>query len=104
MNFANETKEDLLKQYSLHIAAASDEFIDNYLLLPETLTVILNIFFQKIDYARRDLGFALSSEFPSGPARAALFDKAATAAFQELPAILKAIEVEARSVIHGDEL
>jgi hypothetical protein len=100
MKLANENDEDLYKQFNKHMVAASDLYLDNELLIPESLTAQLDTFFGKTKSAEVDLSFAMSRDFPNGEDRAKLWDKAGSAAFQELPAILKAIAAEARSIIH----
>jgi hypothetical protein len=100
MRLAGETDDDLSKEFNTHIVAASNLYLENELLIPEPLTAQLDAFFGKTKSAEIDLVFAMHADFPNGEDRAKLWDKAGTAAFQELPAILKAIAVEARSIIH----
>ncbi len=86
------------------LASAAEHFSKNQLLLTPELAKRLNEFFNKIFDAGSSLQFSQEfAQYPivqGGMLRAELIDKAREAAFKEIPEILEAIRVEAKTIIN----
>ena len=98
---AGENDMELLQKMGRDLIAASEVFSQNKLLMGPDLTRKLADFFEKTVSAGSDLTLAEQPMTPNGEIRANLFDKVRQTAFNELPSILEAINVEARAVIHS---
>jgi hypothetical protein len=100
--FAGEVSDkELLARMSQPLAAASEEFSKNRLLVSESLEQKLDEFFNKMLSGGMTMNLALDPMVPNGDPRAKLWDEARQTAYKDLPSILKAIRAEARAVIHG---
>ena len=100
--FAGEVSdEELLARMSQPLAAVSEEFSKNRLLVSGTLEQKLDEFFNKMVLAGMSVNLALDPMVADGEPRAKLWDEARETAYGEIPPLLKAIREEARAVIHG---
>jgi hypothetical protein len=99
--FAGESHQDLLQRMVRELAAASEVFSQNKLLIGLELTGKLDQFFNETFSAGMDLNWAEHPMTPSGETRAGFFDKARETTFKKLPSMLEAIRIEARAVIHS---
>jgi hypothetical protein len=83
---------------------ARETFSDGRLLIPTHLADLCNRFFSSLFEGQSYLGLAQHPSTAGGQQRAAFWEKAQTAAFDNVPKILAEIEKTARSVIHGEPL
>jgi len=93
--------EELLNRMGRALADASELFSKSRLLISESLEMKLDKFFNEMFTGGITLNLALDPMVQDGNARAKLVDEARGIAYRELPAVLKAIRDEARSIIHG---
>lgn len=80
---------------------AYKEFAMGRLLLPSDVAEQVDAFFQKVSEGQIQFSFANHPMTPNGHERAQFWEKAGTIAYQEVPALLRVIEQQARSIIHG---
>jgi hypothetical protein len=99
--FEGESDQELLKGMAHSLAAASEVFSQNKLLIGQELTHKLDEFFSETFSAGMSLNLAEDPMIPGSETRASFFDKARGIAFRKLPSILDAIRIEARAVIHS---
>ena len=83
------------------LASASAEYSAKRLLFSDTLTAKIDEFFAGVLSARVRIDLALDPAMQNATSRAEFWDKARDAVYRQLPAILEAIRVEAKTVIHG---
>ena len=95
-----ETRETLLQNLARELASASDEYSNKKLLIPPTLTIKLDEFFNRFLSGHIDLTYAMHPSTPGGGQRSGLWEQAKEIAYNGLPPLLRAIEAEARTVIH----
>jgi hypothetical protein len=96
-----EDDTSLLQRAAEELASASSQYSEKRLLLSETLTGMIDEFFEKVLSTRVSIDSAMQLMLLDGAVRAAFWQKAQESAYKELPAILGAIRSEARGVIHG---
>jgi len=100
-HFAHEKTEEYPGKFGEAIVAARDALFGGRLLIPSALADRCEDFFKKMFEGQLQLGFAQSPMVQDGTQRKDFWDKAQRIAFEEVPALLKTIESEARVVIHG---
>lgn len=93
--------QELLQRMSRDLAAASEVFAQNKLLIGPELMGKLDEFFDKMLSPGMNLKLALDPLVPDGEPRAKLWDEARKIAYRELPSVLEAIRDEAKAVIHS---
>jgi hypothetical protein len=96
-----EDKSEIVKVMVNELAGASEAYSKKKLLIPPSLSLKLDTFFGRFLSARVDLNFAMRDDVPAGHEKAELWQRAQTEAYAHLPPLLEAIELEARTVIHG---
>lgn len=99
--FKGEDESQLLERAGKELASASAEYSAKRLLFSDTLTSKIDEFFASVLSAKVRIDLAMDPATQNGTARAEFWDKAREAVYRQLPAILEAIRIEARSVIHG---
>jgi hypothetical protein len=96
--FAGGAPDDvLLDRMTKSLAAASEAFSRNRLLISESLGQKLDEFFDKMFLGRMNMGLVLEPMVANRESRAKLWDAARQTAYKNLPFLLKAIRDEARS-------
>jgi hypothetical protein len=93
--------QELLLRMGRDLAAASEVFSQNRLLIGPELTRKVDEFVKQAVEAGTTLNLAGSPMTPNGQIRAGFYDKARDIAFEKLPPVLEAIGAEAKAVIHG---
>jgi hypothetical protein len=82
---------------------AYEQLESSRLLLPPKLVPKVEDLFRRMVEGEAAVMFFRDPQTPDGPDRAAHWERAKTVAHQELPELIRAIEHEARTVIHGPE-
>jgi|GEM_PF-1987379 hypothetical protein len=96
-----EDESRLLERAGQELASASAEYSQKRLLFSDTLTGRIDEFFTNALSATLRIDLAMDPMMQDGTSRGEFWDKAREAVYRQLPAILQAIRVEARAVIHG---
>jgi hypothetical protein len=104
VHMANEKPEEYPGKFSEAIVAARDALFGGRVLMPSALADRCEDFFKKLFEGQMQLGFARSPMIQDGLQREQFWDRAQKIANEEVPALLKTIESEARVVIHGSDL
>jgi hypothetical protein len=86
------------------MGAARDVFFGNRLLIPMDLADRCEAFFKKLFEGQSQFDLALDPGVENSLQREATWGSAVRIAFDEVPALLKDIESEARLVVHGGSL
>lgn len=97
-----EDESQLLQRAGQELASASTEYSAKRLLFSETLTSKIDEFFTSVLSAKVRIDLAMDPTIQDGTARAEFWEKARETVYRQLPVILEAIRVEARTVIHGN--
>lgn len=97
----SETKEGLAESMMNELSLASLEYAKKKLLVPSLLSAKLDQFFGLFLSARVDLSERAVALTPAGTERAQLWKAAQITAYENLPGLLAAIELEARQTIHS---
>jgi len=92
---------ELLKRMSGELGAANEEFSKNKLLIGEPLSRKLDEFFNRMFSAGMDFNVLLHGMIQDGQLRVDTWNKGCEKAHKEIPALLEAIRVEAKTVIYG---
>ncbi len=99
--FEGEDRDELLKRAGTELAGASAEYLRKKLLLSEALIRKLDEFFDAVQSAGTDLWLATDPMMLNSALRTESWQKAKGKAYKELPEILRAIQREATTLIHG---
>jgi hypothetical protein len=98
--FAGENRDAYPKLLKSSLEEAYNAFTKGRLFLPLDLAERVESFFKKVLEGQLQFGMAQDPMVQNGQQRAQLWDKAATIAHKEMPALLRIIEDQARSIIH----
>ncbi len=101
LRVAGEQENEYPRKFAEAAIHARDEFFGRRLLVPSELAVKCDGFFKKLFEGQLQLGFANDPMVIETGQRKQFWDRAATIAHSELPALLGDIEASARAVIHG---
>ncbi len=88
---------ELLRRMAASLAAASEAFSSNSLLISESLGLKIDAFFNKMRSGGIEMSMALNPMVADGEPRARYWDGAREIAYKDAPAVLKAIKDEARA-------
>jgi hypothetical protein len=89
-------------QFSTALDAARDELTAHRLLIPSDLAGTMDSLFETLNTARSNYNFAFNDGISSADKRSELFDRFYSAAYTEIPDLLRLIEADARKLIHGE--
>lgn len=98
---SGEKPDEYPKEFAGALVKARDAFFNGRLLLPSELASACDAFFRRIFEWQFELGWARDPHTPDGVARYEKWKKAQTVAFDEVPQLLKDIELRSREIIHG---
>lgn len=99
--FTGEKPDEYPKLLQASVTKAYKEYTMGLLLLPGDVAGKVDTFFQKVSEEQRQLEMANHPMVADGQERAKFWKKAGTIAYQEIPALLRSIEEQARNIIQG---
>jgi hypothetical protein len=102
VKWEEEDPDSYPKKFTQAFVESRDFFAKTRLLLPEPLVQQMERFFGKLIVANHELAVAQHPTTPNGHAKANAFTEAKKIAYDEIPALLRAIEVDARALIHAE--